>query len=343
MTLDKRQSNDRARLGPEVKPEDVALGAAVTAARVAVSLTRLALLPLRAVGKTPVAGSFGQSAVQELAYTGRAARVDGRAQVMSTARSALAAPELEELVEDAFAGPLPDAVVRGAFDDSVQRRIAAELDDEAVVVVIERVVDTNAFKVALERVLTSPQLRAALAQTSVTYADELAEEVRRRLARLDSLVGRYIVSAPASYAGIVSRSAAFVTDLVLAQIVFLVGVGVAALIGSLIGDFTPSWGWRGAAAAGWLVALGLYLVFFWSLGGQTPGMRVAGLRVTHAGRPPGVARSAVRYVALLAAMFPLLLGLLPIPFDRRRRGLQDFVAGTTVLVDGEREGAVDHA
>jgi len=42
-------------------------------------------------------------------------------------------------------------------------------------------------------------------------------------------------------------------------------------------------------------------------------------------------------------MFPLLLGLLPIPFDRRRRGLQDFVAGTTVLVDGEGDGAVDHA
>src|SRR5262249_57559336 len=61
VTIDKRRSNDRARLGPEVKPEDVALGAAVTAARVAVSLTRLALLPLRAVGKAPVAGSFRHS------------------------------------------------------------------------------------------------------------------------------------------------------------------------------------------------------------------------------------------------------------------------------------------
>jgi uncharacterized RDD family membrane protein YckC len=343
VTIDKRGSNDRARLGPEVKPEDVALGAAVTAARVAVSLTRLALLPLRAVGKTPVAGSFGQSAVQELAYTGRAARVDGRAQVMSTARSALAAPELEELVEDAFAGPLPDAVVRGAFDDSVQRRIAAELDDEAVVVVIERVVDTNAFKVALERVLTSPQLRAALAQTSVTFADELAEQIRRRLRRLDNYIGRFLVTAPASYAGIASRSAAFVIDLVLAWVAFLVGAAVVALIGSLIGDFRPSWGLRGAAAAGWLVVLGAYFVFFWSLAGQTPGMRVAGLRVTHAGRTPGIARSAVRYVALLAAIFPLLLGLVPILFDRRRRGLQDFVAGTTVLVDGEGDGAVDGA
>jgi uncharacterized RDD family membrane protein YckC len=343
VTIDKRGSNDRARLGPEVKPEDVALGAAVTAARVAVSLTRLALLPLRAVGKTPVAGSFGQSAVQELAYTGRAARVDGRAQVMSTARSALAAPELEELVEDAFAGPLPDAVVRGAFDDSVQRRIAAELDDEAVVVVIERVVDTNAFKVALERVLTSPQLRAALAQTSVTFADELAEQIRRRLRRLDNYIGRFLVAAPASYAGIASRSAAFVIDLVLAWVAFLVGAAVVALIGSLIGDFRPSWGLRGAAAAGWLVVLGAYFVFFWSLAGQTPGMRVAGLRVTHAGRTPGIARSAVRYVALLAAIFPLLLGLVPILFDRRRRGLQDFVAGTTVLVDGEGDGAVDGA
>ena len=141
------------------------------------------------------------------------------------------------MIEDALAGPLPDAVVRGAFADSVQRRIAAELDDEAVVVVIERVVDTNAFKVALERTLTSPAIRAALSQQSVTFADELAAQARRRLARLDSLVGRFVVAAPAAYAGIVSRSAAFVADLVFAQLVFLVGAGVVALIGSLIGGY----------------------------------------------------------------------------------------------------------
>jgi uncharacterized RDD family membrane protein YckC len=343
MTIETRGSGDRARIGPEVKPEDVALGAAVTAARVAVSLTRLALLPLRAVGKTPGAGALGQSAVQELAYAGRAARVDGRAQVMATARSALAAPEMEELIEDAFAGPLPDAVVRGAFDEGVQRRIAAELDDEAVVVIIERVVDTNAFRVALERALTSPAIQAALTQQAASFADELETDLRGRLARLDAFVGRHVVRAPSAYGGIVSRSAAFVVDLVLAQFVFLVGAGVAALVGSLIGDFASTWGWRGAAAGGWLVTLGLYFVFFWSLAGQTPGMRLVGLRVVHAGQPPGIARSAVRYVALLAATFPLFLGLVPILFDRRRRGLQDFAAGTTVLVDGERDGAVDGA
>jgi uncharacterized RDD family membrane protein YckC len=343
MTIDRRPSADRAHVGPEVRPEDVALGAAVAAARLAVSLTRLALLPLRAVGRAPVAGGVGRSAVTELASAGRAARVDGRAHLTATARSALAAPELEVLVEDALAGPLPDAVVRGAFDDGFQRRIAAELDDEAVVVVIERVVDTNAFKVALERVLTSPAIRAALTKQTASFADELVALARRRLAQLDSLVGRYVVAAPGVYAGVVSRSAAFVADLVFAQLLFLVGAGVVALIGSLIGDFGPSWGWRGAAAGGWIVALGVYFVFFWSLAGQTPGMRIAGLRVSHAGRTPGVARSAVRYIALLASTIPLLLGLVPILFDRRRRGLQDFVAGTTVLVDGERDGTVDGA
>ena len=343
MTIDTRRSAQRARIGQEVRAEDVALGAAVTAARLAVSLTRLALLPLRVVARTPVAGAFGQSAVSELASTGRAARVDGRAQITSTARSALGAPEMEVLVEDALAGPLPDAVVRGAFGDRVQRRIAAELDDEAVVVVIERVVDTNAFKVALERALTSPAIRAALAQQTASFADEVAALVRRRLAQLDRLVGRRLVAAPAAYAGVVSRSAAFVADLVLAQLVFIVGAGVAVLVGSLIGNFGPTWGWRGAAGGGWLVALGIYFVFFWSLAGQTPGMRLAGVRVTHAGRAPGVVRSTVRYVALLASTIPLLLGLVPILFDRRRRGLHDFVAGTAVLIDGERDGAVDGA
>ena len=325
MTIDKRRSYDRVRVGPEVRPEDVALGAAVTAARIAVSLTRLALLPLRVVGKTPVAGGLRHSAATELATTGRAARLDGRAQLMATARSAVARPEVEAFVGD------------------VQRRIVAELDDDSVIVVVERVVDTNAFRAALEGALTSPAVRTALTQQTMSFADEVAAQVRGRLARLDALVGRHLVTAPPAYAGVVSRSAAFLVDLVLAWIVFLGGAAVAALVGTLIGDFAPTAGWRSAAGAGWFVVLGLYFVFFWSLGGQTPGMRLMGLRVVHAGRPPGVARSAVRYVALLASTIPLLLGLVPILFDRRRRGLQDFVAGTTVLVDGERDGAVDGA
>ena len=82
----------------------------------------------------------------------------------------------------------------------------------------------------------------------------------------------------------------------------------------------------------WLAVVGTYFVLFWSTAGQTPGMRLMGLRViTYGGVHPGVARSVVRLVGLGLAIVPLFLGFVPVLVDARRRGLQDYLAGTVVL------------
>ena len=61
------------------------------------------------------------------------------------------------------------------------------------------------------------------------------------------------------------------------------------------------------------------------------------LRVTdHRGQPPSLGRSVARFFGLLLAIVPLFAGFIPVLIDDRRRGLQDFLAGTTVLyVDRE--------
>ena len=82
----------------------------------------------------------------------------------------------------------------------------------------------------------------------------------------------------------------------------------------------------------WIAVVGTYFVLFWSTAGQTPGMRLMGLRVmTPNGEHPGVARSVVRVIGLGLAILPLFLGFLPVLVDARRRGLHDFLAGTVVL------------
>jgi uncharacterized RDD family membrane protein YckC len=88
------------------------------------------------------------------------------------------------------------------------------------------------------------------------------------------------------------------------------------------------------------VIAGGYFVLFWSSAGQTPGMRLLRLRVrTAAGDPPSVGRSIVRVIGLVLAIVPLFLGFVPVLFDERRRGLADFMAGTTVVYDdGEAAG-----
>jgi uncharacterized RDD family membrane protein YckC len=186
---------------------------------------------------------------------------------------------------------------------------------------LQQFLDSPEFDQALERVLTSPKVREALTRQTTSFADELLENLRRRLRGLD-----------ARAAGLASRTLAFVLDLLLAQVVFLVASAVFALVVALVGDLRPAWLFGALAGTGWVLLVGAYFVFFWTLGGQTPGMRLVHLRVIdHDGDSPRLARSVLRFVALLVAIVPMFAGLLPILFDRRRRGLHDFVARTFVV------------
>ena len=188
---------------------------------------------------------------------------------------------------------------------------------------LQQFLESPQFDQALERVLTSPKVREALTQQTTSYAEELLERMRARLHALDRRC-----------AGLASRTLAFGIDLVLAQIVFLVVSALGALLGALVGGLRPDWLFGALAALGWVLLVGAYFSFFWSLAGQTPGMRLVGIRVVDRfGSPPGLGRSVVRFVALLVAIAPMFLGLVPILFDARRRGLQDFVARTFVVPD----------
>jgi uncharacterized RDD family membrane protein YckC len=77
-----------------------------------------------------------------------------------------------------------------------------------------------------------------------------------------------------------------------------------------------------------------YFAGFWSALGQTPGQRLLRLRVvTGSGGSPSLPRELVRVAGLILAIVPLFAGFLPALFDRDRRALPDYVAGTTVVYD----------
>jgi uncharacterized RDD family membrane protein YckC len=106
---------------------------------------------------------------------------------------------------------------------------------------------------------------------------------------------------------------------------------VIALIDALVGGLGPGWVLGVVLGGGFLVAAGAYLVFFWTAAGQTPGMSLMRLRVVDTrGDPPRLGRALVRLVGLWVAIVPLFGGFVPILFDGRRRGIQDFLARTTV-------------
>jgi uncharacterized RDD family membrane protein YckC len=143
------------------------------------------------------------------------------------------------------------------------------------------------------------------------------------------------------YAGVATRAVALALDVALAQIIVFAGGAVFALVGSLVGEVRLDTLGRLLAAFAWVAVVSTYFVLFWSTAGQTPGMRLMGLRVTTAdGDRPGVLRSVVRLIGLVLAIVPLFLGFVPVLVDARRRGLQDMLAGTVVLYDLERDAHV---
>jgi len=140
-------------------------------------------------------------------------------------------------------------------------------------------------------------------------------------------------SGSTAYAGIVTRAVACAMDVAVVQaIIFLIGVVVALIIEAfssfnLDGDVETILG----ATAVWILAFGIYCVAFWSLTGQTPGMRALGIEVTRCtGERLPVRRAVLRFVGMFLAAVPLFAGFLPILLRDDRRGLHDLLARSVV-------------
>jgi uncharacterized RDD family membrane protein YckC len=147
------------------------------------------------------------------------------------------------------------------------------------------------------------------------------------------------------YAGIATRAIALAVDIAIAQVIVFAGGAVLALVGSLVSDVRlDTLLERFLAAFAWAAVVGSYFVVFWSTAGQTPAMRLIGLRVMDAtGGHPSVPRSLVRLVGLGLAIIPLGAGFLPVLVDDRRRALQDLMAGTVVVYAEEKPPAPGEA
>jgi uncharacterized RDD family membrane protein YckC len=135
------------------------------------------------------------------------------------------------------------------------------------------------------------------------------------------------------YAGIVSRTMALAIDAGTLTIGFAIASAVLGLILSLFTAVEVSSPGPVLGAAGlWSLVVANYFVLFWTLAGETPGMRLMALRVVGGtGEPPRLGRSLVRLVGMILAAIPFFAGYALILFDDRRRGLQDMLAGTVVV------------
>jgi len=261
-------------------------------------------------------------------------------------------PELSRLTDRALAGPLPEELAQSVIEHHVLERIVGELASSGELdrlvgnalgspltkELTDRIVRSEEFQTAIRQIVASPELRAALTEQTAGIFDELIDELRRGTAHMDDGAERAIRRPPRApgnaYAGVVSRSVAFAVDLLLIVAIFTVLSGFGALITSLVGTLRPTWLVDVLLGAGGAIVAGGYLIFFWSGAGRTPGMSLLRVRVRGpSGAPPSVGRAVVRTFGTWLAIVPLFAGYLPVLFDRRRRGLPDYLAGTEVVYD----------
>jgi uncharacterized RDD family membrane protein YckC len=157
--------------------------------------------------------------------------------------------------------------------------------------------------------------------------------------------GEGVTGARVRVAGFFRRAVAGAVDLVVLSVVFLLLDILASL---LLGQRLPRLSQLGpdylldvavngdALAEVGLVLLAvlgfLYFFLFQAFGGQTPGMRLVGVRVIDAyGERPSLLRALARTLAYVPSALLLALGFLWIGFDREKRGLHDRIADTYVI------------
>ena len=154
-----------------------------------------------------------------------------------------------------------------------------------------------------------------------------------------------------AFAGNGARLGAYVLDVVILGVVVtaIVILSTLPMIGTLLGhagDQPDYWSnsntWSQLGAGIGLLIIGLvvasivglvYFPWFWARGGQTPGMRAAGIRVVRDrdGGPIDGGTAVVRLVGFWVSGAVFYLGYVWVLIDPRRRGWHDLLAGTCVI------------
>jgi uncharacterized RDD family membrane protein YckC len=139
-----------------------------------------------------------------------------------------------------------------------------------------------------------------------------------------------------SIAGIGSRFLAVAVDTVLQALTLATGVLVLTFgLGRTFGVLRVA-GPTAAILFGFCVYWGYFACFEMLWSGQTPGKRIAGVRVIHeSGRPisayEAIARNVLRAIDFLPALYGV--GVVTMMLNRQSRRVGDYVAGTVVVHD----------
>jgi uncharacterized RDD family membrane protein YckC len=301
-------------------------------------------------GHLPLSARLLGAGVRGVRSVGKATGVDRAVEV--AAEEAIVAAVESEAVERAMArvlqGPIVEEAVQGALEsDAVKKALLEAMDSELVDEVWRRLLASEEAQQLVERIAEAPEVRAAISAQGAGLLEDIGRTIGKTARQLDDsferlarrLFFRRRRAVASNRAGAVSRVLAMVIDGVFVNLSFSAIVAVATLADNAVGGGGGGGGGASnfAIAVGstaWLALGGLYLVGFWSLAGQTPGMRFVGIRLSAPRLPLG--RALKRLIGLGLSVMTFGIGFLGIVFGEQRRGWEDRFSGTDVVYDERR-------
>lgn len=295
-------------------------------------------------GRTPIPARLLGVGVRGARTVTKATGIDRAVEV--AAEEAIVAAVESKAVERALArvleGPVLEDAVQGALQsDAVKRALLEAMDSELVDEVWRRLLASDEVQQLVERIAGAPEIRAAISSQSKGLISDLGRTIGNLARRLDDSFERIARKLffqqprlqPTDHAGAVSRALAIAIDGVFVNLAFTAFVALVTLVGNAFGG-SGEGGSVLAIAVGstaWLSFGAIYLLGFWSLAGQTPGMRFVGIKLAGGRLPLG--RGIKRLLGLGLSVVAFGLGLLGIVFGAQRRGWADRFAATDVLYD----------
>ena len=264
------------------------------------------------------------------------------------AEDAIVAAVESKAVERAMArvleGPLVEEAVEGALEsERVKRALLEAMDSELVDEVWRRLLASEEAQQLVERIAEAPEVRAAISAQGMGLVEDIGRTVGNIARRLDDRFERIVRRIffrpprllPTDRAGLISRGLAMLIDGVFVNLAFTAFIALVTLLANAFGGNGE--GGSGLAIAvgstAWLSFGAFYLLGFWSLAGQTPGMRFLGIRLNE--RLP-LRRSLRRLIGLGLSVLAFGLGFVGIVFRERRQAWEDRFSASEVLYDERR-------
>jgi uncharacterized RDD family membrane protein YckC len=252
-----------------------------------------------------------------------------------------------EATENAIArvinGPVIEQAVSEAMaSESVEKAIIEALDSEMSERIWDHVLDGPHTQRLIERIAEAPEVRAAIAAQGIGLIGDLGYQVSRVTQVVDFISERIVRrvlfrplrTTPTARVGFFTRALAIGIDLILVN-------ATLAVLGSVISWLSDSIGVTSGqeiptamfavGATLWFVFASIYLIIFWSLSGQTVGMRFLDIRMERngsfrIGRKAAVRRLIGFWLSAIALGIPFLTVL----FRMDRRGFHDRLGDTMV-------------